>query len=67
MSLTRPDENEKQFFIKHFKELTNWSPHLTLNETIKLTQEKLNREKQKHPQETKLKKWLHFVDTTEFY
>ena len=59
MSLTRPDENEKQFFIKHFKELTNWSPHLTLSETIKLTQEKLNREKQNYPQQTKLNKWLH--------
>jgi len=59
MSLSRPDENEKKFFIKNFQELTNWSPNLTLSETIKLTQEKLNREKQKHPQETKLKKWLH--------
>ena len=59
MSLSRPDENEKQFFIKHFKELTNWSPHLTLSETIKLTQEKLNREKQNHPEQTKLGKWLH--------
>tara|TARA_R100000231_G_scaffold40400_1_gene35243 strand:- start:408 stop:602 length:195 start_codon:yes stop_codon:yes gene_type:complete len=59
MSLTRPDENEKKFFIKSFQDLTNWSPHLTLNETIKLTQEKLNREKQNHPHQTKLEKWLH--------
>jgi len=59
MSLTRPDENEKKFFIKTFKDLSNWSPHLTLNETIKLTQEKLKREKQNYPQQTKLKKWVH--------
>jgi len=59
MSLSRPEENEKKFFIKEFQNLLNWYPHLTLQETINLSNRTLEREKKQHPHFTKLKKWLH--------
>ena len=39
MAFNRPDENEKKLFIEKFSHLTNWFPHLTLEETIKKSQE----------------------------
>ena len=45
MSLSRPEENEKKFFIKEFQNLINWYPHLTLQESINLTNRTLEREK----------------------
>ena len=59
MSLSRPHENEKKFFIQKFKHLANWYPHLTLDETVKLTQDQ---EKIKYPNYSKLKKWIHPIE-----
>tara|TARA_R100001443_G_scaffold17957_5_gene28606 strand:- start:64 stop:204 length:141 start_codon:yes stop_codon:yes gene_type:complete len=39
MAFNRPDENEKKLFIEKFSHLSNWFPHLTLEETIKKSQE----------------------------
>ena len=62
MSLSRPHENEKKFFIQTFKHLANWYPNLTMNETIKLTLAKLEREKQNFPKYSCLKVWQHPID-----
>ena len=59
MSLSRPHENEKKFFIQKFKHLANWYPHLTLDETIKLSLSQLDQEKQKFPNYSSLKVWQH--------
>lgn len=59
MSLSRPHENEKKFFIQELKHLINSYPHLTLQETINLSLRKLDQEKIKFPNYTKLKKWIH--------
>ena len=44
MSLTRPHENEKKFFIKEFQNLSNFYPQLTLQETINLANRQLESE-----------------------
>jgi len=62
MSLSRPHENEKKFFIQKFKHLANWYPHLTLDETVKLTLSQLDQEKINYPNYTKLKKWIHPIE-----
>ena len=59
MSLSRPHENEKKFFIQRCKHLANWFPHLTLEETIKLALAKLDQEKINYPNYSSLKVWQH--------
>ena len=59
MSLSRPHENEKKFFIQRCKHLANWFPHLTLEETIKLALAKLDQEKISYPNYSSLKVWQH--------
>ena len=59
MSLTRPNENEKKFFIKEFQNLANFYPHLTLQETMNLATRQLESEQKIYNNYSKLKKWLH--------
>ena len=59
MSLTRPHENEKKFFIKEFQNLSNYYPQLTLQETINLANRQLESEQKIYNNYSKLKKWLH--------
>tara|TARA_B100000161_G_scaffold206292_1_gene151396 strand:- start:796 stop:1065 length:270 start_codon:yes stop_codon:yes gene_type:complete len=62
MSLSRPHENEKKFFIQSFKHLANWYPHLTLDETMKLALSKLDQEQKSYPNYSSLKVWQHPID-----
>ena len=62
MSLSRPHENEKKFFIQSFKHLANWYPHLTLDETVKLTLKRLDQEQKNYPNYSSLKVWQHPID-----
>jgi hypothetical protein len=62
MSLSRPHENEKKFFIRTFKHLANWYPHLTIDETVKLTLKRLENEQQVYPNFSSLKVWQHPID-----
>ena len=59
MSLSRPHENEKKFFIRTFKHLANWYPHLTIDETVKLALAQLDQEKISYPNYSSLKVWQH--------
>ena len=34
MAFNRPDEKQKEVFAEKFSDLSNWFPHLTLQETI---------------------------------
>ena len=34
MAFNRPDEKQKEVFAEKFSHLSNWFPHLTLQETI---------------------------------
>ena len=62
MSLSRPHENEKKFFIRSFKHLANWYPNLTLDQTMKLALRKLHQEQQSYTDYSKLKVWQPPID-----
>tara|TARA_R100000353_G_scaffold1582_1_gene2421 strand:- start:237 stop:464 length:228 start_codon:yes stop_codon:yes gene_type:complete len=59
MSLSRPEENEKEFFKNEFSNLINFHPHLNLQESINVILNQIEREKEKYPIYSNNKKWLH--------
>ena len=58
MSLTRPHENEKKFFIKEFQNLSNFYPQLTLQETINLSNRQLESEQKIYNYANLMTSWL---------